>query len=73
MRQYRCWFEFYCENDDDDTPAEGTYYVTSPGGISDFATGFWVNADMQFTKGSNCKYWIPPSKIYCVEILKEKQ
>ncbi len=31
--------------------------------LSDLQGGFWINKDYEFTKGSDCKYWIPPHKI----------
>ncbi len=39
-------------------------------GIHAFVDGFWINADLKFTKGSDCKYWIPPSQIYYIEKVK---
>lgn len=35
--------------------------------ISAVDTGFWINADYEHTTGSDCKYWIPPNRIICVE------
>lgn len=39
----------------------------SDGGISDFKDGFWLNPYNKFTKGSDAKYWVPPSRILCIE------
>ena len=36
--------------------------------MSDVTDGFWLNSDYEFTRGSDCKYWIPPSQIRCVEV-----
>ncbi len=36
-------------------------------GIHAFINGFWITYDLKFTKGSDCKYWIPPSQILYVE------
>lgn len=35
--------------------------------LSDVADGFWVNEEYNFTKGSDCKFWIPASVIQYVE------
>lgn len=37
--------------------------------IGDVCDGFWINGIYQFTKGSDCKWWIPPSAIIMVEKL----
>ena len=38
-------------------------YVLSHEGIERFSHGFWLNENMELTKGDNAKYWIPPSAI----------
>jgi|WetSurMetagenome_2_1015567.scaffolds.fasta_scaffold131586_6 hypothetical protein len=38
-------------------------YATSPEGIDAFCNGFWIDANWKYTKGSDCKYWIPPHAI----------
>ena len=35
--------------------------------IYDFKDGFWIDGEGKFTKGSDCKYWIPPARIYYIE------
>ena len=35
----------------------------SENGIGEFMYGFWVTKDLEFTKGENCLYWIPPHRI----------
>jgi len=32
-------------------------------GIEDFSGGFWVDRNFQFTKGSDCRFWVPPHAI----------
>ncbi len=47
------------------------HHVTSQhDGIHAFIDGFWLNEDLKFTKGSDCKYWIPPSQIRYIEKVK---
>lgn len=56
--EYRCKFKI------DSYPFNGVWCdVYSKDSISDFADGFWVDPEFRFTKGSDAKYWIPPSKI----------
>ncbi len=50
---YRCEFEFVGE----------LKVVYSEDGLADFRDGFWVDATFKFTRGSNCKFWIPPSRL----------
>jgi len=50
---YVCVFQFMGARDQ----------ARSEDGIGDFRHGFWLNEDKEFTKGSDCKHWIPPSKI----------
>ena len=35
--------------------------------LSDFLRGFWLDDLLRLTKASDCKYWIPPSKIQFIE------
>lgn len=51
---YRCEYMFRGNN----------HYATSPSGLADFKDGFWVDVNMKFTKGSDCRYWIPPERNY---------
>lgn len=39
--------------------------IGSTEGIDEFKDGFWLNLDLQFTKGSDtrARYWVPPHKI----------
>lgn len=41
--------------------------VDSTKGIDAFRDGFWINSDMEYTVGSDCKYWIPPHAIKFIE------
>lgn len=41
--------------------------VEAEGGPSMFSDGFWVNGALEYTKGSDCRVWIPPSRIICIE------
>jgi hypothetical protein len=45
-------------------------YVES---IFDVMEGFWLNRELIFTKASNCRYWIPPSRILYVEKVRKHQ
>ncbi len=54
--QYACNFNF-----------DETNHFVIGDSIEDFKEGFWVDVDLQFTKGTNRKYWIPPSKIIFIE------
>ena len=56
---YKCVFAF----------SSSTYIALSNGGIADFKDGFWINEKFEFTKGSDYKYWIPPSKIIYIQKL----
>lgn len=44
-----------------------TVRVESDKGIDAFQCGFWINSDMEYTVGSDCKYWIPPHAIKFIE------
>jgi hypothetical protein len=50
---YRCEFLFKGE----------VHSVRSEEGIAAFKDGFWITADLKYTKGSDCRYWIPPTVI----------
>ena len=41
-------------------------------GIDEFSHGFWINDDLKFTKGSDCLFWIPPSKIHHVKKVEKE-
>ena len=53
---YRCEFKFERE----------IRAVRSKNSIADFEDGFWINDNLKFTKGPDCKFWIPPSQILYV-------
>ncbi len=53
---YRCEFQFLGNR----------MSVFSNEGLSDFTSGFWLNWDMKFTKGSDGHIWIPPHNIYYI-------
>jgi hypothetical protein len=60
MNKYVCHYEFEghvqkCFND--------KYAIQ---GVFDYKDGFWVDSNFNFTKGSDGRYWIPPSRIYYV-------
>ena len=56
--------EYRCEFKIEAYPFLGMGYTCySDGGIADFKDGFWVNDKFEFTKSSDCKYWVPPGKI----------
>lgn len=44
-----------------------TFNVETQEGIHAFSQGFWINSEMEYTKASDCRYWIPPSMILHVE------
>ena len=50
----------------DRPPPEGFEWDTRVPSISDIRDGFWTDRDGEFTKGADCKYWIPPSRILYV-------
>lgn len=63
MYRYICYFNFL-----EVFTREGHHVVsTERDGIGAFNKGFWINHNYQFTKGSDCKYWIPPSQIIYIE------
>ncbi len=49
---YYCYFLFYDK-----------LQCTHAKNISVFQKGFWVGIDFNYTNGSDCVYWIPPTKI----------
>jgi hypothetical protein len=53
MTQYRCEFQF-------DTLR---LFVDSSEGIAAFKDGFWMTSALEYTKGSDAYYWIPPHAI----------
>lgn len=53
---YRCEFWFHGIN----------HYVRA-GSLADLKDGFWIDADLHFTKGSGAAFWIPPSQIIYVQ------
>lgn len=44
-----------------------TRNVETQEGIHAYSQGFWINEEFEYTKASDCKYWIPPSQILHVE------
>ncbi len=61
MSKYRCRFEF-----------EGKGKWTPWGGSrTDFEFGFWLNKNHKFTKADDCKFWIPPARIYYIVAVEE--
>lgn len=35
--------------------------------LDDFQFGFWLNSELELTKGSDCVYWIPPSSVRFIQ------
>jgi len=60
MSKYYCFYRFKTQT------TENIYFV-DVGSIGDIENGFWITTGYVFTKGSNGKYWIPPSAILYVE------
>ena len=58
--EYRCSFQYF----------DKRMEASSPRGIGEFSNGFWLNKDLEYTKGANCVYWIPPCKINCIKIVQ---
>lgn len=58
MYSYECIFNFW-----------GTTNIVGydQAGIHAFSNGFWITSELKFTKGCDCKYWIPPSQILYIE------
>ncbi len=63
MYNYKCVFYFGGDRE----RCSVTYDLD---GIHAFVGGFWITEEKKFTKGSDCKYWIPPSQILYVEKIK---
>jgi len=54
--EYLCWFMWgYVRK-----------YVTADQ-FDRFTEGFWLNEDMEYTWGSDARYWIPPGRILFIE------
>lgn len=43
-------------------------YVRCEDGLAAFKDGFWITDEYQYTKGSDARFWIPPSAILYVAI-----
>jgi hypothetical protein len=56
---YRAYFMFGSEAKDADAEC-----------LEDFSKGFWLNEKHEFTKGDDCKFWIPSSMILYVKKIK---
>ncbi len=68
MYRYKCVFTF---NHPDMGQVTRRYSVIYDGdGLFAYTNGFWITKDVKFTKGSDCKYWIPPSQIKYIEKIK---
>ncbi len=67
MYSYKCIFNFGAVYNFDRKPHCVSY---DQDGLHAFTSGFWINLDLKFTKGSDCKYWIPPSQILYIEKVK---
>ena len=51
-------------------PNNFMHRAESNNGLFDFLGGFWVDMNIEFTKGSNCKYFIPANRIIFIEKIK---
>ncbi len=70
MYNYKCTFNFPKVSRRDG----GRHSVTVHNdGLHNFTNGFWLTNELKFTKGSDCKFWIPPSQILYVEKYEEAQ
>ncbi len=67
MYSYKCVFNFSRIHKLNGEP----HIVHYEEGIYAFAGGFWIDEDLHFTKGSDCKYWIPPSQILYIEKVRK--
>lgn len=56
MTEYRC--HFYLNR---------IIKMTKVPCIADAKDGFWINDHYQFTKLSDCRFWIPPGQILYIE------
>ena len=45
----------------------GCGITQSEEGVDAFSRGFWITESLVYTKGSDAKYWIPPSQIMYIE------
>ena len=61
MARYLCTYTFW----------GGAQSVESTEGIGAFKDGFWINDALEYTKGSDCKYWVPPGRILVIQKLEE--
>ncbi len=64
MYKYRCFYSFKAEHENTNMRHQVTVRFE---GLYNFCGGFWIDKDLKFTKGSECKYWIPPSQILYIE------
>lgn len=48
-----------------------TYYKIIIPSIAHAKEGFWVDERFQFTAGSECRYWVPPSSVLYVKKIEE--
>ncbi len=67
MYNYKCRFNF-----PEEYTRRGMFHEVSydQDGLHAFTSGFWITEDLKFTKGSDCKFWIPPSQILYIEKVK---
>jgi hypothetical protein len=68
MWKYKCYFRFakrYLRED--------SAHTVIGSGFFDFTKGFWINEDLEFTRGADSRYWIPVSQILLVEKIKEDE
>lgn len=60
MNNYKCHYK----------GPNGNINIIAIDRISTVKDGFWINSDYEFTVASDCKFWIPPSRIQYVEKIK---
>jgi len=59
---YRCFYKFY-------DVIENVDFITycDVDAILEAKNGFWINENFKFTLGSDCKFWVPESRILYIE------
>ncbi len=61
MSKYKCYFEI----------AVNKYRrLTMVDELCKVKDGFWVNSELEYTQASDCKFWIPASRILYIEKVK---
>lgn len=66
MATYRAYHKVLIE------PNMGICFTDIPG-IAEAKAGFWINEEMEYTQGSDCKWWIPPAQILYVDKITDER